>query len=198
MKERFLTFSVVMGLVVLLSACGLNMYDQPKAQVYEALPYNEEVSSSRHLPEGVVSRNRGPVSESFYTGIVDGGLATDLPFPATTEVLERGQERYNIYCSPCHNYNGNGLGVIVQRGMVQPTSFHEQRLRDSSVGYFYNAMTNGFGRMYPYASRIPPEDRWAIAGYIKALQLSQYATAADDPEAFAPKLDQEPNQEASR
>lgn len=196
MAPRILIFTAFLTLVGLLSSCGLNMYDQPKVQLYETLPYNEDVSAMRDLPEGVVSRKRGAVSESFYTGIVDGGLATDLPFPVTTEVLERGQERYNIYCSPCHNYNGNGLGVIVQRGMVQPTSFHEQRLRDSSVGYFYNAITNGFGRMYPYASRIPPEDRWAIAGYIKALQLSQYATVEDEPEAFL-NLDQ-PEQEASR
>ena len=178
MKRFALLFS---ALSLLLSACGLNMYDQPKAELYETLPYNDGVASSRLLPEGTVSRNRGPVSESFYTGLVDNQLATELPFPVTMDVLERGQERYNIYCSPCHNYSGNGLGVIVQRGMVRPSSFHEQRLRDAPVGYFYSAITNGFGRMYSYASRIPPEDRWAITAYIKAVQLSQYAAASDAP-----------------
>ena len=178
MKRFALLFS---ALSLLLSACGLNMYDQPKAELYETLPYNDGVASSRLLPEGTVSRNRGPVSESFYTGLVDNQLATELPFPVTMDVLKRGQERYNIYCSPCHNYSGNGLGVIVQRGMVRPSSFHEQRLRDAPVGYFYSAITNGFGRMYSYASRIPPEDRWAITAYIKAVQLSQYAAASDAP-----------------
>lgn len=184
-----------LGLVSLgalfLSSCGMNMYNQPKAELYEALPYikGDVVSSSNHLPEGVISRNRGAIDPAFYTGLGEGGLATDLPFPVTLEVLERGQDRYNIYCSPCHNYNANGLGVIVQKGMVQPASFHEQRLRDQSVGYFYNAMTNGFGRMYSYASRIPPEDRWAIAGYIKALQLSQNASLDDVPEALRDQID---------
>ena len=186
--------ATLLGCALLLSSCGLNMYDQPKAEVLEVAPYNRELPAMRLLPDGTVSRNRGPVAESFYTGLVDGGLATDLPFPVTMEVLERGQERYNIYCSPCHNYSGNGLGIIVQKGMVQPTSFHAERLRAAPVGYFYNAITNGFGRMYPYAARVPPEDRWAISAYIKALQLSQYASAADVAEAQ--KLDA--TQEATR
>ncbi len=175
--------ALLTALALALSSCGLNMYDQPKAEVLEVAPYNRELPSMRLLPEGTVSRNRGPVTESYYTGLVDGGLATDLPFPVTLAVLERGQERYNIYCSPCHNFSGNGLGVIVQKGMVQPTSFHAERLRAAPVGYYYNAITNGFGRMYSYASRVPPEDRWAISAYIKALQLSQYASQTDVNEA---------------
>lgn len=157
------------------------MYDQPKAELYEASPFFADGTSARPIIEGTVSRDRGAISPSFYTGLDTGGLMTDVPIDLTFEVLARGQERYNIYCSPCHNYNGDGLGVIVQKGMVQPASFHEQRLRESPVGYFFNAMTNGFGRMYSYASRIPPEDRWAITAYIKALQLSQYASADDIP-----------------
>ena len=175
--------ALLTALALALSSCGLNMYDQPKAEVLEVAPYNRELPSMRLLPEGTVSRNRGPVTESYYTGLVDGGLATDLPFPVTLAVLERGQERYNIYCSPCHNFSGNGLGVIVQKGMVQPTSFHAERLRAAPVGYYYNAITNGFGRMYSYAARVPPEDRWAISAYIKALQLSQYASQTDVNEA---------------
>ncbi len=183
--------AVLLGLALVLSSCGLNMYDQPKAEVLEVAPYNRELPSMRLLPEGTVSRNRGPVAESYYTGLVDGGLATDLPFPVTLEVLERGQERYNIYCSPCHNFSGDGLGVIVQKGMVQPTSFHAERLRAAPVGYYYNAITNGFGRMYPYAARVPPEDRWAISAYIKALQLSQYASQTDVAEAQTLQTQQE-------
>jgi cytochrome c553 len=96
-------------------------------------------------------------------------------------VLLRGQERYDIYCSMCHGYTGAGDGMVVQRGFPRPASFHEQRLLDASVGYYFNAMTNGFGRMYSYAGRIPAEDRWAIAAYVKALQLSQNATIDDVP-----------------
>ena len=113
---------------------------------------------------------------------------TELPIPPTLELCQRGQQRYNIYCTPCHNFSGNGLGVIVKKGMPQPVSFHDQRLRDAPVGYFFNAMTNGFGRMYSYASRIPPEDRWAIASYIRALQLSQNATLEDVPEELRDSL----------
>ncbi len=189
MNLRIVLLSVIA--MLFLSSCGMNMYDQPKAKLYGAEPYirGEVVPSSRLLPEGVVSRARGAVDPSFYTGLTTAGLATDLPIPVSLEVLERGQDRYNIYCSPCHNYNGNGLGVIVQKGMVQPTSFHDERLRNSPVGYYFNAMTNGFGRMYSYASRIPPEDRWAIAAYIKALQLSQNASLNDVPEALRDQLE---------
>ena len=188
--KRFVYPSVVLLLGVLISACGLNMYDQPKAEVFEASPYFADGASVRPLIEGTVSRSRGLVDPAYYSG---QGL-TDLPFPVTMEVLQRGQERYNIYCSPCHNFNGDGLGLIVQKGMVQPRSFHDPGVRPLPVSYFYSAITNGFGRMYPYASRIPPEDRWAIAGYIKALQLSQNASEADVPDAFLNSESIEANQ----
>ena len=164
---------------LLLSACGMNMFDQPKAEVYEESPYFANGSSARELIEGTVSREQGAVPVSFLTGQDENGLMTDLPIPVSLELLQRGQERYNIYCAPCHNYSGDGQGVIVQKGFPQPSSFHIDRLRDAPVGYFYGAMTNGFGRMYSYSSRIAPEDRWAIAGYIRALQLSQFASPED-------------------
>lgn len=186
---KYLNLMILTGLALLLSGCGMNMYDQPKVQWGETSQFLPDNHSSQPIPEGTVSRQRGPVDESFYTGLGDAGLLADSPIPVTYELLERGQDRFNIYCSPCHNFNGNGLGVIVQKGMVQPASFHEQRLQDQNVGYFYNAITNGFGRMYSYASRVPPEDRWAIAAYIKALQLSQNATLADVPEEFLDELE---------
>ena len=171
---------LVLGLL-LLSSCGRNMYDQAKYEVYEGSNLFANGASSRPLIEGTVSRKRGGVDASFFTGVGENGLLTELPIPLTYEVLERGQERYNIYCSPCHNFSGYGGGMIVQKGFVPPASFHEERLLAQPVGYFYNAITNGFGRMYPYASRIPPEDRWAISAYIKALQLSQNASTDDVP-----------------
>ena len=187
--RRFLVPIITLSFV--LSACGMNMYDQPKVQWEEKTPFLPNGVSVQPIPEGTVSRQRGAVAESFYTGIGAEGLIAESPIPMSYELLERGQERYNIYCSPCHNFNGDGLGVIVQRGMVQPSSFHEQRLRDQPIGYFYSAITNGFGRMYSYASRVPPEDRWAIASYVKALQLSQNATLSDIPENLREGLNEE-------
>lgn len=182
------TLTLFAALALLLSGCGLNMVDQPKAEYQETSAFLPGGVSVQPLPEGVVSRERGGFDQVFYTGLDETGFVTELPIPLTLELVQRGQQRYNIYCTPCHNFSGNGLGVIVQKGMPQPTSFHDQRLRDAQVGYFFNAMTNGFGRMYSYASRIPPEDRWAIAAYIRALQLSQNATLEDVPEELRDSL----------
>lgn len=177
--RRTTAFGVAALSTLLLSACGLNMFDQPKAEVFEESPYFADGASARPLIEGTVSRERGGVAKPFLTGQDEDGLLTDLPIPVSLALLQRGQERYNIYCAPCHNYTGDGQGVIVQKGFPQPSSFHVDRLREVPVGYFFGAMTNGFGRMFSYASRIPPEDRWAIAGYIRALQLSQFAAPED-------------------
>lgn len=181
-RRRAVAFAALGLLTLALTACGRNMYDQPKAKAFEASPFFADGSAMRPLPEGTVSRERGALDPTFVTGQTATGLATDSPIPVTVETLKRGQQRFDIYCAPCHNYNGNGQGEIVQRGFPQPPSFTgTQRLLDQPVGYFFNVMTNGFGRMYSYASRIPPEDRWAIADYIKALQLSQNAAEDDVP-----------------
>jgi len=185
-----LLFAGLMVTALSISACGRNMFDQPKAEVYEASPYFADGASARPLIEGTVPRSRGAVAASFFSGQGDAGLLDEVPLPVTMELLERGQERYNIYCAPCHNFNGDGRGMVVQKGFPQPPSLHEQRLRDVPVGYFFNAMTNGFGRMFSYASRIPPEDRWAIAAYIRALQLSQDATPDDIPSGARLQLEQ--------
>jgi hypothetical protein len=187
MKRASFHLALLLAASVLLSSCGLNMYEQPNARVFEPLPFDDSRSSMQPILEGTVSRNRGAVDPVFFSGQSEGGLASELPFPVTLEVLERGQERFNIYCAPCHNYTGDGLGVIVQRGMVQPRSFHDPAVRGQPVGYFFNAATNGFGRMFSYASRVPPEDRWAISAYIKALQLSQFATPEDAAAAQEPQ-----------
>lgn len=179
------TFKLLAALTVgmlVLTSCGRNMFDQPRVDAFEASPFFADGSAMRPIPEGTVSRERGALQPSYLTGLGPTGFLAELPIELNTDVLLRGQERYDIYCAPCHNYNGNGAGMIVQRGFPQPVSFtSEQRLLDSPVGYFYNAITNGFGRMYSYAARIKPEDRWAIAAYIKALQLSQNAQITDVP-----------------
>jgi mono/diheme cytochrome c family protein len=122
------------------------------------------------------------LDELFFTGKENGAEANEFPFPITHEDLERGRERYNIYCTPCHDYAGNSNGMIVQRGFPQPPSLQTQRLREAPVGHFFGVMTNGFGVMYSYADRVDPADRWRIAAYIRVLQLSQNAHLADVPD----------------
>ncbi len=178
----------IVGIGFFISSCGANMYDQPKSEVNELSPYFSNQSSNRPLVKGTISRNFGSLEPAFLSGQDDNGALTELPIPVTKELLLRGQERFNIYCSPCHNYLATGDGIIVQKGMPQPTSFHNQRLLDAPVGYFYGVMTNGFGRMYSFASRIQPEDRWAIAAYIKTLQFSQHTSLDALPAEFRDSL----------
>jgi cytochrome c553 len=172
---------VALALALTLSACGRNMVDTPRAEALEGSRFFADGAAARPLPENTLSRERGAVDPVFFTGQDENGLATELPVELTADLVLRGQERYNIFCTPCHGYDGRGDGIVVQKGFVQPTSFHAQRLLDQPVGYYVGAITNGFGRMYSYASRVPPEDRWAIASYIKALQLSQNASVDDVP-----------------
>lgn len=189
MRRRLKLIAALAASVLLLSACGRNMFDQPRVDAFEASPYFADGSAMRPIPEGTVSRERGQLEPAFLTGMGESGFLSELPVELTTDLLHRGKERYDIYCAPCHNYNGDGRGMVVQKGFPQPASFvHEQRLLDSPVGHFYNAITNGFGRMFSYASRVKPEDRWAISAYVKALQLSQNASASDVPEEILSQL----------
>ena len=177
-------FVLLIATTLVLSACGRNMYDQPKYEAFESSSLLPGGASAQLPVENTVARTYAAGDNryedpSFYTGLGPTGFVSELPVPLTEELLVRGQERYNIYCSTCHNYSGDGQGMVVQKGFPQPASFHDARLRGSDAGYFVHAMANGFGRMYSYGSRIPPEDRWAIAAYIKALQYSQYGLAED-------------------
>lgn len=163
-------------LLVLVPGCGRNMWEQPRFGPLDASALFEDGAASRPLPPGVIPRGRS-LDQAFLTGQENGVMLAVNPMPLTMELLERGRVRYNIFCSACHNYNGDGLGVVVQRGFPQPASFHAQRLREAPDGYFFWAITNGFGRMASYASKITPEDRWAIVAYIRAMQLSKRAPA---------------------
>ncbi len=149
------------------------MYDQEKYEPLEASAFFADGQSFRSAVNGTVARGQLRLDAHYYEGKVNGELSDELPVPVTGELLHRGQERFNIYCTPCHDRTGQGNGMIVQRGLKQPPSFHQQRLRDMPIAYYFDVMTNGFGVMYSYASRIPVEDRWAIAAYIRTLQLSQ-------------------------
>lgn len=164
------------------AGCRLDMHDAPMYEPNEASSFFANGLSSRKPVEGTIARGElieDPVLKSGQNE--DGTFASVVPFEIDAADLDRGQQRFNIYCSPCHGQMGNGKGMIVQRGLKQPTSFHAQRLREMGVGYFYNVATNGYGVMYSYKSRVSMRDRWRIAAYIKALQRSQNATLSDVP-----------------
>ncbi len=179
---------IVLGCLVLVSGCRQDMHDQPRFEPLEANSFFSDHRSARPLIKGVVARGDLQEDVHLYKGQENGAAATNFPFPVTKDVLLRGQERFNIYCSPCHGQIGNGEGMIVQRGLKQPPSFHIDRLREASVGYFFTVITSGFGVMFDYADRVSPEDRWAIIAYIRALQLSQHATLDDVPAEERQKL----------
>ncbi|HTA25415.1 MAG TPA: cytochrome c [Terriglobales bacterium] len=167
--------------VLALAGCRQDMHDQPRFKPLAKSDFYGDLRSARAPVEGTVARGQLHEDTYFYTGKVGSNPGDYLPFAANEEVLARGRERFNIYCSPCHSQLGDGNGVIVQRGYRQPPSYHTERLRKAPLGYFFDVMTNGFGAMPDYASQISARDRWNIVAYIRALQLSQNASAADIP-----------------
>jgi mono/diheme cytochrome c family protein len=159
------------------------MHDQPKYVPLRQSAFFNDERSARPLVEGTVARGQLREDELMYTGKVKGEDAAVFPMRVDAAVMARGQERFNIYCSPCHGRTGQGDGMIVRRGYRRPPSMHQDRLRNAPVGHFFDVMTNGFGAMPDYASQIKAEDRWAIIAYIRALQLSEHATLDDVPAA---------------
>jgi hypothetical protein len=171
-----------------LSACRQDMHDAPRYDPLESSAITPGQPSARPLLEGTVARGHLNDNALLHTGMQDGAPSPVFPFEITRADLDRGQERFNIYCSPCHSRIGDGLGMVVQRGYRQAASFHVDRLREAPVGYFFDVMTNGFGAMADYRSQIAVEDRWRITAYIRALQLSHQATTADAPAAELERL----------
>jgi mono/diheme cytochrome c family protein len=181
--------------------CRYDMQDQPRYKAFKKSDTFSDGKAMRDLPEGTVPRGLLKENKAFYTGKKDNADPsaqvqtttdatgntlvasfpndiTDFPIPVTEEVINRGQQRYNIYCIVCHGPTGAGDGMIVRRGFSQPPTYHDDRLRNAPVGHFFDVMTNGWGKMNSYASQIPVADRWAIVAYIKTLQLSQNPTGA--------------------
>ena len=167
--------------LLLAAGCRQDMHNQPKYRPLRAAEFFRDGSSARPLVEGTVARGTLQEDEAFFTGKVGGALVAELPLAIDDTVLARGQERYNIFCTPCHDATGSGRGMIVQRGFRAPTSFHIDRLRQAPAGHFFDVMTNGLGAMPDYRAQIAPRDRWTIVAYIRALQLSQRAAATDVP-----------------
>lgn len=180
-NRKVLTTAALTLALIVLAGCRQDMHDQPKFKPLAMNNFYPDQRSARPLIEGTVAREDERADQYYYTGKLNGQPGTEFPFPVTREVLERGQERYNIYCSPCHSRIGDGNGMIVQRGFKRPPSYHTDRLRKMPIGHFFDVMTNGFGAMSEYKSQVSVYDRWAIAAYIRALQLSQGATRADVP-----------------
>lgn len=168
------------------------MHDQPKFRGNRGTSFYADKRSVRPVVEDTVARGQLRLDDRFFTGKEDGKPLVGLPLPVTAALLSRGRERYDIFCSPCHDRAGTGLGTVVRRGLRRPNSFHIDRLRESPAGYYYDVMSNGFGSMSDYSAQIEPSDRWAIVAYIRALQLSQRAALSDVPESERARLDSLP------
>lgn len=176
-----------------LSSCRQDMYNQPKTKPLSASDFFSNGTTARPLPAHVVQYQSEAEDDALHTGLTNGLLVASLPPPVklTSTLLERGRERYDIYCAVCHGLTGEGNGEIVQRGFPVPPTYHSDRLRNAPIGHFYDVITNGYGAMYSYAGRVAPADRWAIATYIRALQLSQHAGLSDLPPGQGKRLEGE-------
>jgi hypothetical protein len=182
LRLRQISAAAALASIALLTGCRLDMHVQPKQNPLSRSDFFTDQRSERPPVEGTVARGQLHEDTYFYTGKAGNNPGDYMPFPVTKEVLQRGRERYNIYCAPCHSEVGDGNGFIPSRGFTRkPPSFHIPRLQKAPLGYFYDVITNGFGIMADYASQVPPEDRWKIVAYVRALQLSQNASRADVP-----------------
>jgi cbb3-type cytochrome c oxidase subunit III len=178
-----------MSVVLCGAACRQDMHDQPRYKPLASTDAFVDGRSARLPVPGTVARGQLHEDTLLYTGKVDGRFSRVFPFPITRQVMERGRERFDIFCSPCHDRLGTARGMVVRRGLSQPPSFHIDRLRDVENGYLFDVITNGFGRMASYAAQVPVEDRWAIVAYLRVLQYSQHAPLSDVPPDARRRLD---------
>jgi mono/diheme cytochrome c family protein len=174
------------AVLLLAAGCRQDMQNEPKMIPQRGTSFFADHRSARPQVAGTVARGQGDEDSYFYTGVVQGpnGYKEEqnlMPFPVTMEVLRRGQERFNIYCTPCHSRVGNGLGEIVMRGYKPAANLHDQVRLSQPLSHYFYVMTHGYGAMPDYSAQLTPADRWAVAAYIRALQLSQAATTQDVP-----------------
>lgn len=177
---------------VTLAACRHDMHEQPRYDALAVSHFFSDERSARPMIDGTVARGHLRIDEARYTGKLDGDDVDQFPIPIAKEDIERGQDRFNIYCTPCHGRLGDGNGMVVLRGFRQPPSYYSDRLMHAPLGHFFDVMTNGFGAMPSYAARVETDDRWRIVAYIRALQLSESATEADVPPAQLQNMPVEP------
>ncbi len=178
-KQRAALAVAAASSMLFLAGCRQDMHNQPKFYYQRGTTFFADGRSARPQVQNTVARNQADGSSYMRTGFVNGKEGDGMPFPVTAELLERGQEQYNIYCTACHSRVGNGAGIVVQRGYRPAGNYHTDRLRAAPLGHFYNVIANGWGAMPEYSGQVSVEDRWAIAAYIRALQLSQNASLAD-------------------
>jgi hypothetical protein len=190
LQELHIIIKIVWLIICLtvVTGCNLDMRYQPRYETFEESAFFEDNLSARPPVLDTVARGQLRTDVHLYTGQANGEFAQTFPFTVTLETLERGQERYNIFCSPCHGLVGDGQGIIVEYGLRAPPSFHTPELREEAPGYYFDIITRGTRVMPSYASRIRPEDRCAIIAYIRALQLSQNADVSDVPPQEVPNL----------
>jgi mono/diheme cytochrome c family protein len=185
--------SVLVALLVsVFVGCRQDMHDQPKYRPFRKSDFFGDGRSARPLVSGTVARGQLREDLLLASGKSGAAFADTFPVPVDEPLLRRGQERYRIYCAPCHGALGRGDGMIVRRGYRQPSSFHVDRLRQQPAGYFFDVISHGFGAMPDYAAQVPLKDRWAIVAYVRALQLSQHATLADVPPEARAELEKRP------
>lgn len=176
---------------VLVGGCRQDMHDNPRFEPLEGTEFFADGRASRPQVPGTIARGELVTDPGFVTGRRDGVLMTGFPLPVDRELLERGRERYDIFCSVCHDRLGTGNGMVVQRGFLRPPTLHDDRLRGMPNGHFFDVMTHGYGAMFDYADRIDPADRWAIVAWIRVLQRSQHASIEDAPVAERARLNEE-------
>jgi hypothetical protein len=168
------------------------MQDQPRYKPLRASRFFPDSRSARPIPRGTIARDELNATDVVHTWLENGAFTTNFPVKITRPMLERGQERYNIFCTPCHGFLGGGNGMIARRGFKWPANLHSDRLRNAPPGYLFQVVSNGYGAMPAYRDQIPSQDRWDILAYVRALQLSRNATLADVPVDARPKLEGQP------
>jgi mono/diheme cytochrome c family protein len=188
-KTRTVVAVCGLAAAVLVAGCRQDMHDQPRFKPYAKSDFYADQRSARPLVDGTIPRGHLNEDAMLVTGKVDGAPAAVFPFEITKAVMDRGLERYDVFCAPCHSRTGLGDGMIVRRGYRKPPTFHQDRLRQAAPGYLFDVITRGFGAMPDYAAQIPVKDRWAIVAYLRALQRSQQATVNDVPAAERARLD---------
>ena len=181
-RESSWILSVVVAVGAVAGCKQTELSDQPRSETLDPSSFFPDGQSARTPLAGTIPRDALRLDDHRYRGLQEGELASEFPFELERADLERGRERYDAFCAPCHGYVGEGDGMIVQRGFPMPSTLHEPRLREEPVGYIYQVITRGAVAMPSYRAQIPPDDRWRIVGYMRALQRSQFASRGDVPE----------------
>jgi mono/diheme cytochrome c family protein len=187
--RRLAAAATLVAALALAGGCRQDMHQAPRYDPLEASDFFADGRASRPIVQGTIPRGFLREDAVYYTGKQGAAFVTDVPVAITRDLLKRGQDRYDIYCSPCHGVTGDGNGMIVQRGFKQPTSYHSDRLRAQPAGYIYDVITNGFGAMQDYSAQVAPNDRWAVVAYVRTLQFSRHVKATDLPAADRERLE---------